>query len=122
MTLLSDRAGVRRPAAPAPAARGEIPEKELEAKLFSAAAGDVLDPVPFEAPGKGTFWQVFKVVRAWRGTGGPWDTVEARVEDSLRTSPVSEDEYRRWRRRAYSRHAVETRDAAKGFVRAPIGE
>jgi hypothetical protein len=122
MTLYAERAGLRRPAAPAPASRGEIPEKELEAKLFAASAGDVLDPVPFDAPGKGTFWQVFKVVRAWKATAAPWDAVSAPVLASLAATPVTEDEYRRWQRRALARHKVEVLDAGKGFVRTGAGQ
>jgi hypothetical protein len=121
MTLFAERAGLRRPATPAPAARGEIPEKEVEARLFAAAAGDVLDPVPFDVAGKGTFWQVFKVTRAWRGSSEPWTALAARVEESLAGAPVTDDEYLRWRRRAFARHRIETRDAAKALVRAPGG-
>lgn len=122
MTILAERAGLRRPASPAPAARGDIPEKDLEARLFAAATGDVLDPVPFAGPDAATFWQVFKVTRAWRGSDAPWAAIAARVEDSLAASPVTEEEYRRWRRRAYARHSIETAEAAKGSVRTADGQ
>jgi len=121
MTLYAERAGLRRPAAPMPVARGEIPEKDVEARLFAASAGDVLDPTPFDVAGKGTFWQVFKVTRAWRGCAEPWPALRTRVEASLAGSPVGDDEYLRWRRRAFARHDILARDAAKGFIRAPGG-
>ena len=121
MTLYADRAGLRRPAAPMPVARGEIPEKDLEARLFAASAGDVLDPTPFDVAGKGTFWQVFKVTSAWRGCAEPWSAMRTRVEASLAGSPVGDDEYLRWRHRAFARHRVVPRDAAKGFILAPGG-
>jgi hypothetical protein len=121
MTVLAERAGLRRPSAPAPSARGEIPEKDVEAALFAASAGDVLDPVPFDVAGKGRFWQVFKVVRAWKGGAEPWTALAPRVEASLAASPVTDDEYVRWRRRAFARHTVVSRDAAKGLVPEPGG-
>lgn len=122
MTILAERLGVRRPASPAPAARGEIPEKDLEERLFAGSPGDVLEPLPFTAPDGRTFWQVFKVTRVWRGSDDPWPRIAARVEDSLRAAPVGEDEEGRWRRRAFARHAIEPAPATKGSVRAPVGQ
>jgi len=119
MTLYAERQGLRRPATPAPAARGEIPEKAVEAALFAASAGDVLDPIAFDVAGKGTFWQVFKVVRAWKASAEPWTALAPGVEASLAGSPVTDDEYVRWRRRAFARHTFVAGDAAKGLVRAP---
>lgn len=121
MTILADRIGLRRPAAPAPAARGDIPEKDLEAKLFAAAAGEIVDPEPFTAGDGATYWQVFRVTRSWRASAEPWTALAARAEESLRASPVTEEEYRRWRRRAYARHAIESDAAARGFVRTRNG-
>ena len=116
MTLCAERAGARRPASPPPVFRGEIPEKELEAALFAAAPGDVLDPVPFDAAGTGRFWQVFKVTRAWRADPREFVVLRAPVEESILAVPVSEDEYVRWRRRAFSRHRVEAPGAMKGSI------
>lgn len=124
MTVIAERAGARRPAPPAQFARGEIPEKDVEARLFAAATGDVLDPVPFGAAG-GVFWQVFKVTRAWKGAAEPWTTIAGRVEDSLRAFPASQEERRRWRGRAFARHEIaEGGDAggAKGSVRTSAGQ
>jgi hypothetical protein len=116
MTRYADRAGLRRPSAPAPTARGEIPEKDLEARLFAASAGDVLDPVAFTGQDGGVFWQVFRVARAWRGSDEPWTAIAPRVEESLRASAVTDAEYRRWRARAFARHRVVASDPAKGSV------
>jgi hypothetical protein len=91
MTLYAERAQVRRPAAPPPFARGEIPEKDLETWLFAAAGGDVLDPVPFDTAA-GRFWQVFKVARAWKGSTDAWSAVAAGIEASLADAPVDEEE------------------------------
>jgi hypothetical protein len=121
MTRYADRAGVRRPSSPAPWARGEIPEKGLEARLFAASAGDVLDPVPFTAPDGGVLWQVFRVTRVWRGSPLPWESIGPVVEESLRAGAVTDAEYRRWRARAYARHRVVAADPAKGSVRTPPG-
>ena len=69
-------------------------------------AGTVLDPVPFdaEAPGRAgetvRAWQVFKVVRVWRGSPAPWTSIGADVVASLAAAPVRESEVRRWRARA----------------------
>jgi len=116
MTRYADRAGVRRPAAPAPSARGEIPEKDVETRLFAASAGDVLDPVPFTAADGSVHWQVFRVTRTWRASPEPWNEIGPRVEESLRGTAVTDAEYRRWRARAYARHSVVAADPAKGSV------
>lgn len=121
MTRYADRAGVRRPAAPAPVARGEISEKGLEARLFAASAGDVLDPVPFTAEGGGVAWQVFRVTRSWSGTAEPWSALAPRVLESLRAAAVTDAEVRRWRVRAFARHSVVASDPAKGSVREALG-
>jgi hypothetical protein len=117
MTLYAERAGLRRPSSPPPAARGEIPEKDVEARLFAASQGDVLDPVPFEAADKGRFWQVFKVTRAWRGSAEPWPAIRTRVEASLAAAAVTDDEYLRWRRRAFARHEIVAADAGQSWLR-----
>jgi hypothetical protein len=119
MTRYADSAGLRRPAAPAPLSRGEIPEKDLEARLYAASAGDVLDPVPFTAPDGAVAWQVFRVTRSWRGCPDPWESVAPRVEASLSADAVTEAELRRWRARAYARHRVAAADPAKGSVLPP---
>ena len=119
MTRYADAAGLRRPAAPAPSSRGEIPEKDLEARLFAASAGEVLDPVPFTAPDGTVAWQVFRVTRSWRGTAEPWESLAPRVLESLAADAVTEAELRRWRARAYARHAVAGAEPAKGSVLSP---
>jgi hypothetical protein len=124
MTVLAERAGARRPAAPAQVARGEIPERDVEARLFAASAGDVLDPVPFNAGGA-VFWQVFKVTRAWKGSAEPWTSIAARVEESLRASPASPEECARWLGRVCARQdAADAGDVrgAKGSVRGAAGQ
>ncbi len=128
MTLLAERNGLRAPAAPPPFARGDVPDAALEARLFAAAPGDVLDPVAFDAPPARKdgeprrWWQVFRVVRRWTARAEPWASIGPEVEASLRDAPVTAEEYLRWRRRALTRHEVEVRDAAKGFVRWPRRE
>lgn len=121
MTLVAEGAGARRPASPPPFARGEIPEKDLEARLFECAAGDVLDPAPFDGDG-GVYWQVFKVTRAWKADAAPWTTVGPRVEESLRTTPVAPEEALRWRRRAFARLGLLEGEPAKGSVRTSAGQ
>ena len=116
MARYADTVGVRRPAAPAPYARGEIPEKDVEARLFAAAPGDVLDPVPFTGEQGGVFWQVFRVTRTWRGSAEPWTSVGPAVEESLRANAVTEAERLRWRTRAFARRRVLPADPAKGSV------
>jgi hypothetical protein len=115
VTLYAQRAGISPPTAPATFAKGEIPDKDLEALLFAAKDGEVPDPVPFEAAAGGRRWQVFKVVRAWKADLRPWPEIASAIEQSLATAPVAEEELRRWRRRAFARHAV----VAAGGDRAP---
>lgn len=119
MTRYADTAGLRRPAAPAPYSRGEIPEKDLESRLYAASPGDVLDPVPFTAPDGVVAWQVFRVTRSWRGSAEPWESVAPRVLGSLSADAVTEAELGRWRARAYARHRLAAADPAKGSVLSP---
>jgi hypothetical protein len=121
MTLYAERNGLRRPASPAPVARGDVPEKDAPERLFAASAGDVLDPVPFEAPGRGTHWQVYKVTRAWRGDAAPWTALAAKVEASIAASPVTGEEVVRWRRRAFARHRLVPEGATKGWLQDGAG-
>jgi hypothetical protein len=109
MTLYAQRLSLAKPAAPAPSARGEIPEKDLEERLFAAKDGDVLGPVPFETPEKRTAYQVFKVVRVWKADASPWSALASSIERSLETVAVSDEEVVRWRRRAFARHEVKGR-------------
>lgn len=122
-TLLARRIGARPPASPAPMTRGDVPEPALREALFSAAPGAVLDPVPFDAetPGRDgettRAWQVFKVVRSWRGSDAPWAEIGPAVEASLASAPVRESEARRWRSALEARAdaAPSEAGAAKGL-------
>jgi hypothetical protein len=126
--LLARKHGVRPPVAPPAVALEDVPEARLRARLAGAAAGDVLAPAAFEAedPERAgewrTWWQVFKVVRSWKGTAAPWADVAAEVERSLRESPATEEEQALWELRAAARAGVSSFDPAKGFgPSAPAG-
>jgi len=124
-TLLARKLGLRAPAAPPPLTREDVPEPAVRESLFGAASGAVLDPMPFDAedparPGETRrAWQVFKVVRSWRGSEAPWAEIAAEVEASLAAAPVREAEVRRWRARAEARIAAAA--AARGTTAAPDG-
>jgi len=118
MTRVAADAGARPPSSPAPIARGDVAERALEERLFAATTGEVLDPIPFVEGGR-TWWQVFMATRAWKGADLPWTALARRVEESLRGSPVTREEYERWRARAGARHGE---PEAKGSVRTAAGE
>ncbi|MCE9634161.1 MAG: hypothetical protein K8T90_00520 [Planctomycetes bacterium] len=123
--LFVARLGLRPPAAPPPVAIEDIPERPLRERLASAPSGSVLDPVPFEAedperPGDvTTWWQVFKVIRAWKASSDPWSVVAAQVEASIRESPPSDEETAAWEQRAARRLRLARWTPASGFGASP---
>jgi hypothetical protein len=122
--LLATRLGLRPPEAPAAVHPSDVPDPALRARMEAAAPGTVLDPVAFEsdehesAEGR-TGWQVFKVVRTWKGTAEPWAALAPRVEAWLREAPPAEDELAAWEARAARRAGLASWDRLKGFGPSP---
>ncbi len=110
MTRIAERLRVRPPSAPAPFLREEIQPPDLAETLVTAPDGAVLAPMSFSGELEGephVWWQVFKVVRAWRGSDAPWGDLGEEIEDRLRSGgSVTVQEYTRWRARVSERLGV----------------
>lgn len=123
--LLARRLGLRAPTAPPAVALDDVPDVDLRARFAAAEAGTVLPPVPFEADDPEvvgsvrTWWQVFRVVRTWKGSAAPWSEIGPRVEASLRESPSSPEETDAWEARVARRTGVAPWDPTKGFGPSP---
>ena len=80
-----------------PIARGDLAFPTVEARLFQARPGDLVGPLPVRLDGKQS-WHLYRVVEATQ----PWQggaELFKRLEKDLEETPVSSQEFERWRAR-----------------------
>ena len=81
-----------------PIARGDLALPAVEARLFQAAPGELVGPLPVRLEGVQT-WHVYRVVEQTPPWSGTRAELLERLEDDLRQEPVSSQEFARWRAR-----------------------
>ena len=82
-----------------PISRGDLALPAVEARLFQAAAGELVGPLPVRLDGEQT-WHLYRVSRGtepWAGSRA--EICDQRLEEDLTEEPVGTPEFARWRAR-----------------------
>jgi hypothetical protein len=78
--------------------RGDLAFPGVEKRLFAAQAGQVVGPLEVQVQGKPQ-WQIYKIIRRMPAWTGGYEANYQRLEADLKTTPVGNGEYTRWRAR-----------------------
>jgi hypothetical protein len=83
----------------APIGRGDLPLPAVEAALFGARPGALVGPLEV-ATAAGPEFHLYRVVEQVPAWPGPPEARRVRLEEDLRTNPVTRTEYERWAARS----------------------
>lgn len=76
--------------------RGDLAFPGVEKRLFAAQAGQVVGPLEVQVQGRAQ-WQIYKIIRRMQAWTGRAEANFERLETDLKTTPVRNAEYERWR-------------------------